>query len=106
MELSDFITEALTQISTGIKNANQKIQEASGNADVKAIFTLRPGSQQYQGAGVDFDVAITTVKGGDAKGAAKVKVAVFEAEISGGGSVQKENISRVRFTVTVNNWHG
>lgn len=106
MELSDFITEALTQISSGIKRANQQISEASGNTEGTPVFMLRPGSQQERGAGVDFNVAITTVKGGGGKGAAKVKVAVFEAEISGDGGGQKENVSRVRFTVTVNNWHG
>lgn len=106
MELAEFITLTLTEISAGVKNANQKIRDLTESKDATAIFLMRPGSQQESGAGIEFDVAVTTKSNGSGTGSAKVKLSVFEAELTGGGGGEKENVSRVKFRVTVNQWHG
>jgi hypothetical protein len=106
LELDKFIAETLRQIRRGLKQANTEAKADNPKPDAPNYFLLRPGSQQERGAGIEFDVAVTTKAEGKGKAGAKVRLAVVEADVGGGGSAARESPSRVRFTVTVSNWVG
>lgn len=107
MKLQEFITETLIEISNGIREAND-IRLATQNVaqNSQRTFFLRPGSESEHGAGIAFDVAVTTKKAGGGKGGAKIHLSVVEAELGGGGVASKESISRIQFTVNVGQWVG
>ena len=104
MELDKFIAETLSDIRRGIKSANEEAKGESAKPDVPNSFFLRPGSKQELGAGIEFDVAVTTKAEGKGSAGAKVRLAVVEADLGGGGAAMKENVSRIKFTVTIGNW--
>jgi hypothetical protein len=106
VDLDKFITETLSDIKTGIHEANVRAKGENPKPDAPNYFFLRPGSKQEIGAGIEFDVAVTTKSEGKGKAGAKVTLAVVEADFGGSGSIAKENVSRIRFTVTVGNWIG
>lgn len=107
MELQEFITETLLEISNGIHEANNsRLGEKSNDPEAKRTFFLRPGSRSEFGAGIEFDVAVTTKKSGEGKAGAKLKLSVVEAELGGGGGAAKESVSRIKFTINVGQWVG
>jgi hypothetical protein len=109
VELDSFIKETLTQISRGVRLANEELDKDRKSLDGKElpkIFLLRPGSQQERGAGVAFDVAVTTHTEDSGNGGARVKLAVVEANIGGKISTSQQNVSRIQFAINVVQWHG
>lgn len=107
MELQEFITETLLEISNGIRDANNaRLGDKADDKNVPRAFFLRPGSKSENGAGIEFDVAVATKKSGNGKAGAKLKLSVVEAELGGEGSASKESISRIKFTVNVGQWVG
>ena len=106
MKLDKFIAETLSDIRNGVREANELAQVKHSNACAPNIFFLRPGSKQVMGAGIEFDVAVTTKAEGKGSAGAKVRLAVMEADLGGGGTAAKENVSRIKFTVTIGNWVG
>jgi len=105
MDLDQFIEETLLEISGGLKNANAQLK-SSEKPDAPNTFLLRPGSQNDRGAGIEFDVAVTTRLEGGGKANAKVRLAVVEAELGGKGGVSNERVSRIKFTICVGQWVG
>ena len=109
MELDAFIKETLVQISNGIQSANEQLSPSRVKEDgteLPKLFLLSPGRKQEQGNGVHFDVAITTQTVDEGKGGAKVKLAVFEADLSGKLKSSDQTVSRIQFSVNVAQWHG
>lgn len=106
MKLDKFIAETLSNIRTGIRDANEEMKRESKNPDSPNCFFMRPGSQLELGAGIEFDVAVTSKTGANGAAGTKVRLSVVEADLGGGGSVTKENVSRIKFTITVGNWIG
>jgi hypothetical protein len=107
MELQEFITETLLEISGGVHKANNiRLGEKATDPNASRTFFLRPGSKSENGAGIEFDVAVTTKKSGEGKAGAKLKLSVVEAELGGGGGVSKESVSRIKFTINVGQWVG
>ena len=109
MELEDFIKETLVQISNGIQNANEKLKPSrvkEDGSELPKLFLLSPGTKQEQGHGIHFDVAITTQTTDEGKGGVKVKLAVFEADLGGKLQSSDQTVSRIQFSVNVNQWHG
>ena len=107
MELQEFITETLLEISNGIREANNiRLGEKATDPNASQTFFLRPGSKADNGAGIEFDVAVTTKKAGEGKAGAKLKLSVVEAELGGAGGASKESVSRIKFTVNVGQWVG
>ncbi len=104
MELDKFISESLLDIAKGLKEVNRKLKEESSSPDTRNCFSLRPGSKVEQGAGIEFDVAITTKVEAEGKGSAKIRLAVVDADIGGGGGGLKENVSRIKFKVNIGHW--
>jgi hypothetical protein len=106
VELDAFVTETLLEIANGLAAANNAIRDEKAKPDLPMTFSLRPGSQNERGAGIDFDVAVTTKLEGKGRASGKLKLAVVEAELGGGGSSSKEHVSRIKFTVCVGQWVG
>lgn len=107
MQLQEFITETLLEIANGIHEENNiRLGEKANDASSSRTFFLRPGSKAESGAGIEFDVAVTTKKEGEGKGGAKLKLSVVEAELGGGGGISKESVSHIKFTVNVGQWVG
>ena len=107
MQLQEFITETLLEIAKGIHEANNiRLGGKDNDTNSSRTFFLRPGSKSESGAGIEFDVALTTKKEGGGKGGAKFKLAVVEAELGGSGGVSKESVTHIKFTVNVGQWVG
>lgn len=109
MELDAFIKEALVQISNGIQSANEELapnRKKDDGTDLPKLYLLSPGKSQDQGNGIHFDVAITSRMEDEGKGGAKVKLAVVEADLGGKIKTAEEAVSRIQFSVSVNQWHG
>ena len=58
------------------------------------------------GSGVHFDVAVTTQTIDEGQGGAKVRLAVFEADLGGKLKSSEQAVSRIHFSVNVDQWHG
>lgn len=106
MELEKFVSETLLAISQGIRETNTLIKSASDQSDAKNTFFLKAGGNQETATGIDFDIAVTTTSDRNGQAGTKVKLAVVEAEIGGGGAVKLENVSRIKFKVYVGQWVG
>lgn len=106
MNLDKFVSESLLEISQGIRDANSQLKAEQEKPDSPNIFFLKPGGRQELGTGLEFDVAVTTRTEGKGQAGAKVKLAVVEAELGGGGGATKEQVSRIKFTVYVGQWVG
>ncbi len=109
MELETFIKETLVQISKGIKSANDELapsRKKDDGTDLPKLFLLSPGKKQDLGSGVHFDVAITTKTNDEGSGGAKVKLAIFEADLGGKLKSSEQAVSRIQFSINVNQWHG
>ncbi|WP_281051529.1 hypothetical protein [Thauera sp. GDN1] len=109
MELDAFIKEALVQISNGIQSANEVLapsREKDDGTELPKLYLLSPGKKQEQGNGVHFDVAITSQMESEGKGGTKVKLAVVEVDLGGKLATSEQAVSRIQFSVTVNQWHG
>jgi hypothetical protein len=107
MELNKFISQSLTQILQGLREANQtEILTKENPTEASKPFLLKHGSMKDVGSGIEFDIAVTTKTEGGGSGKVKVKLTVIEADLGGTGTVSKEAVSRIKFTVYVNQWRG
>jgi len=109
VELDTFIKEALVQISNGIQSANEAlapVRKKPDGTDLPKLYLLAPGTRQEQGHGIHFDVAITSSMADEGKGGAKVKLAVVEVDLGGNLKTAEQAVSRIQFSVNVNQWHG
>jgi hypothetical protein len=108
MDLKDFITQTLTQIASGVKDA-QSSARAVG-AVVNPHITTEPAEASRHGflfangsysPIVQFDVALTVTEGTGTKGG----IGVFSGAINLGSSGQSQNeqstVSRVKFSVPI-----
>jgi hypothetical protein len=109
MDLESFIKETLVQISKGVSSANDALSDERKNEDgseLPKLFLLPAGTAKEQSHGVHFDVAITTQSRDEGSGGVKFKLAVVDADLGGKLSSSQEAVSRVQFSITVNQWHG
>jgi hypothetical protein len=108
MDLDEFIKETLVQIARGVTMANAELEPERVKENGKTLpklFLLQPGGGRQE-AGVAFDIAVTTHKDTSAKGGSKVRLAVFEADLSGKGGITKTDVSKIQFSININQWHG
>jgi hypothetical protein len=110
MELKEFVSETLTQIIEGIKDAQEKskshgahinasgLMRGTGSVGENAVWDNRDNNYVQP---VSFDIAITAEDA--AKAGAKVKVlsGIFGGEIGGEKGTKNILASRVQFTVPV-----
>lgn len=92
MELKEFISETVKQITDGIVEGNKYIQEVSKNSDgVRNQYTK-----------VDFDVAVTT--NDDEKNGVNGKISIANVFSVGGSNEstnKTSNYSRIQFSLLI-----
>ena len=104
MELAEFITSSLTQLTTGIVNASESVEGAGGV--VNPSTRVRPEGRSFPGPigmlpiiDLEFDVAVSASE----KEGSKAGLGVVVAAITLGGSTRSETgdeqVSRLRFTI-------
>ena len=108
MNLDTFINEALTQILAGVSGANDRVTSGRPIDIAPKPFLLKHGGGGKElGTGIEFDLAVTSKSEKSGKGSAKAKfLAVVDAEVGAGVATTNEQVSRIKFTVFVNNWQG
>jgi hypothetical protein len=100
MQLDEFIETVLIQIASGVANANTKLT-GSDNPTGNIPFLMNRGNDSGQTTGIAFDVAVTTKSSMEGEGGGKFKLFVADASLNGKAGYEKEQISRIRFTVGV-----
>jgi len=106
MELKQFVTEAITQVMEGVKNAQHEIKNNTG--------TIAPGvnpygeKQQWLAKGdkqfvhtIIFDVAVTVVEESQSKAGVGWIIGVLGIGASGQSSKGISNVSRIQFEVPI-----
>jgi hypothetical protein len=108
MELRQFVTETLIQISGGIEDAQQRLQSEGSTTRINTSMTkddsgnLVTGGRRHSIEYVDFDVAIVANTGTETKASIGLTVASLVNLGAGGKSNQSQGIeSRVKFRVPV-----
>lgn len=90
MELKEFITESLKQISDGLREGNSHINENGG------------GSVMNEWMKVSFDIAVTTSEEDKSGGGGKITIAqVFSAGADVENANKTTNYSRVQFVTQI-----
>lgn len=107
MDLREFVTETLSQIVDGVKDAQGRTQ-VSG-ARVNPCLTINPELAAKQGILiargmahaqlVQFDVALTAKEGTGTKGGIGVVVGAFTLGSTGQSQEENASVSRVKFSV-------
>jgi hypothetical protein len=100
MQLDDFIENVLTQIASGIANANAKLTGSNERTGILP-FIMHRGNDSGITTGIAFDVAVTTKSSLSGEGGGKFRLFVVDSSLNGKVSCDKEQISRIRFSVGV-----
>lgn len=105
MELKEFIEKSLVQISEGVVSANKTLRVKDN--DIATSYLLTSGkddqlNQKESPTRISFDIAVTSTSNmkGNAKGSASI-LTVVDANIGGSVSKETQNVSRVKFDITV-----
>jgi|SRR5690606_34602306 hypothetical protein len=108
MELKQFVTEALLQISGGIEDAQTKLREAGSGTRINTSITkddsgnLVTGGRRDSVEFVEFDVAILANSGTETKAGVGLTVASLLSLSAGGKSNQSQGTeSRIKFKIPV-----
>lgn len=107
MELKEFVSQSLTQIFEGVRQAQDKTKDVGGSIATKVIAPQRD-SQYVIGFNhkeavilVDFDVSINTVDVTNSKAGLGLFVAAFGGGAQAGSESSNNQLSRLRFSVPV-----
>jgi len=100
VELSEFISNALTEIAQGIKKANDKLKDSKKNQS--AVFSLRRNIGDHSKIpGIRFDIAVTAAS--HQKNKAGFFVAL--ANLGGGATTEKqkenEQVHKIQFEIGI-----
>ncbi|HGM6069580.1 TPA: hypothetical protein ACKP39_003286 [Stenotrophomonas maltophilia] len=108
MELKDFVTEALLQISGGIEDAQRRLREGGSTTRINTSMTkddagtLVTGGRRHSIEYVEFDVAILANSGTETKAGIGLTVASLLNLSAGGKSNESEGTeSRIKFRIPV-----
>jgi len=109
MDLKEFVREALVQVTSGVREAQDQVREkggyvnpsvvssASGQPEATHFGTLNSGQNVLL---MEFDVAVTATDSTEGGAGAKLAVAsVFSIQAGGKGTSGSESTSRIRFKV-------
>ena len=106
MNLCEFITETLTQISDGVKDAQGKLSahgaRVNPNLTTSADLAIKHGLIFASGSAaqlVQFDVAVSVAKEKGTKGGIGLIVGPVTLGSTGQSKSEDSSISRVRFVV-------
>lgn len=99
MELQEFIKTSLIEIGNAVTEANGEIKK-SKKTDTNFFF-LKFGSEKDKGAGIHFDLAVTSSTVKQTDGRVKAGISVFGAGIGTLNKATDEKISRISFTIEI-----
>jgi hypothetical protein len=110
MNLQEFISEALFQISEGVKNAKNKIGQ--GQLQINPYITERSGNlntnQEFLGFAdkrvvqlVSFDISVTVETEKGRTGNLKIASSIIEAGLLGKKTTKEQNVSKIKFSVPI-----
>jgi hypothetical protein len=109
MELKDFISETLSQIVTGVVDAQTKVATAGkGGAinpyvhaphDIKSTYAWTNSKEPV--VLVDFDIAIAAEQGTDTKGGIGVVAGIFAFGSQGQSKENQQSTNKIKFSVPV-----
>ena len=108
MELKDFITETLTQMMEGVKNAQEKAKEFGAIINPPSEYSkedtisMRNSIGEYQRIQtVEFDVSLTSTSTGDTKKGISVAFAGIGVEGGKGNNEQNAIMNRIKFAIPI-----
>lgn len=95
MELKEFISKTLVDITEGIAEASDSIGRSIGFA-----------TEKNSSSNIEFDVAVTVESGSSAEGGAKAGISIASIDLISGklkGQIEEKssNVSRVKFSVWI-----
>lgn len=109
MNLQDFVSQALTEIAEGVKDAQKKVSDI--NQRPSHIYTQSQigGSNLILGLDkdgnpihmIDFDVAVTSSEGTETKGGIAVVSGLISLGSQGKSQETTQSVSRIKFKVPV-----
>lgn len=102
MDLKDFVSQALIQITEGVSDAQKVVQEKGGfvNPAVRQAETGQPMHDGRVIQSVDFNVAVTVTEDSSCSGGGKLSVAtVFKANAETASSEKNSTTSKISFKV-------
>lgn len=110
MELREFVSETIQQVSLGVKDAMDKCSELDVivNPDITVgadgdFYVPKAGSYPMQRRVqlLDMDIAVTVTETSETSGGGKIGVSIFGANINSSGKSENTNVSRVKFSIPV-----
>jgi len=108
MELNEFVSQAITQIIDGVKEAQEhaNVKGALVAPGLSTKVALKSGyvydiNFSWVEHNIDFDVAITTSEGMEGRVGAGIFVAGITLGGSGKGEMYNQTISRLKFSVPI-----
>lgn len=94
MELSEFITKTLTDITHGIRGANKELFSGRNGSS----FSFSPNSEGLDR--VNFDIAVTVTDDSKGGGGAKINVMqIISAGVDHTRASSTESVSRIQFSI-------
>ena len=111
MELREFVSMALTQITEGVVEAQKNLEATGARVNPTLRHLLPKGEKNYPSVGwaegeggnpvqmVSFDVAVTASEGTNTKGGIGVVTGVLNLGSSGASEAGKTSASRIAFQV-------
>jgi hypothetical protein len=107
MEIREFVRDVLTEIIEGIAEAQNRVgvggyvaPDAIGSHQFAADSGVYHSSRIISTA-VKFDMAVTAETSREGGTGAKLRVAVFEADIGGKIDAKNTQVSRIQFSVPI-----
>lgn len=102
MDLKDFISGSIADISEAVKTADVALRDHGGMVN-PGTHTSYVGGENFVAprTSLNFDVAVSASKKGEGGAEAKAKIFVVEASLGGKGEMSSESVSRLSFTIDV-----
>jgi hypothetical protein len=109
VDLSEFVSQALSQIASGVSEAQSSVGKLNGEVNPRVHTTSESGSKlglvHVDGGSmatiVQFDVALTVTQGTGTKGGIGVFAGVLTLGSAGESSAENSTVSRVKFAVPI-----
>lgn len=108
MELKDFVRESLSQIITGVVEAQKELRKTGINGEISPSIKSDPsntkllmGQSGMPVHNVEFDIAVAAGEKTDTKGTVGVAISVFKLGAGGQSTESTSQTSRLKFIVPV-----
>lgn len=105
MELKDFIVTAISDISSAVAEADEKIKVSGGLVNPgghdNKMEAPKPTNFVAPRTKLNFDIAVSASSEGSGSAGAKAKIWVVEASVGTEGKLRSETVSRLTFSLDV-----